>query len=127
MIREINMADYDPDNIFAKILRGEIPNKYVYENEHVLAFEDINPQAPVHILVIPKGPYIDMGHFSTKASEEEQIAFSRSIGDIAKILELEKMGFRAIANTGINGLQEVPHYHLHILGGQPLGRMINLS
>ena len=121
------MADYDPDNIFAKILRGEIPNKTVYENEHVLAFEDINPQAPVHILVIPKGPYTDMGDFSKKAPEEEQIAFSRSIGDIAKILELEKMGFRAIANTGINGLQEVPHYHLHILGGQPLGRMINLS
>ena len=85
------MADYDPDNIFAKILRGEIPNKTVYENEHVLAFEDINPQAPVHILVIPKGPYIDMGDFSKKASEEEQIAFSRSIGDIAKILELEKI------------------------------------
>ena len=79
------MADYDPDNIFAKILRGEIPNKTVYENEHVLAFEDINPQAPVHILVIPKGPYIDMGDFSKKAPEEEQIAFSRSIGDIVKI------------------------------------------
>ena len=121
------MADYDPDNIFAKILRGEIPNKTVYENEHVLAFEDINPQAPVHILVIPKGPYIDMEEKTKKAPEEEQIAFSRSIGDIVKILELEKMGFRAIANTGINGLQEVPHYHLHILGGQPLGRMINLS
>ena len=121
------MADYDVDNIFAKILSGEIPNKTVYEDEHVLAFEDINPQAPVHILVIPKGPYIDMGDFSKKAPEEEQIAFSRSIGDIVKILELEKMGFRAIANTGLNGLQEVPHYHLHILGGQPLGRMINLS
>ena len=79
------MADYDPDNIFAKILRGEIPNKTVYENEHVLAFEDINPQAPVHILVIPKGPYIDMGDFSKKASEEEQNDFSRSIGDITKI------------------------------------------
>ena len=121
------MSDYDVDNIFAKILSGEIPNKTVYEDEHVLAFEDINPQAPVHILVIPKGPYIDMGDFSKKASEEEQIAFSRSIGDITKILELEKMGFRAIANTGINGLQEVPHYHLHILGGQPLGRMIEVS
>ena len=119
------MADYDMDNIFAKILRGEIPNKTVYENEHVLAFEDINPQAPVHVLVIPKGPYTDMGDFSKRASEEEQIVFSRSIGDIVKILELEKTGFRAIANTGINGLQEVPHYHLHILGGQPLGRMIS--
>ena len=121
------MADYDSDNIFAKILRGEIPNKTVYENEHVLAFEDINPQAPVHILVIPKGPYIDIGDFSKKAPEAEQIAFSRSIGDIVNILELEKMGFRAIANTGINGLQEVPHYHLDIRGGQRLGRMINLS
>ena len=84
------MADYDPNNIFAKILRGEIPNKTVYENEHVLAFEDINPQAPVHILVIPKGPYTDMGDFSKRASEEEQIVFSRSIGDIVKILKLEK-------------------------------------
>ena len=121
------MADYDPDNIFAKILRGEIPNKTVYENEHVLAFEDINPQAPVHVLVIPKGSYTDMGDFSKRASEQEQMAFSRSIGDIIEILELEKTGFRAIANTGINGLQEVPHYHLHILGGQPLGRMIHIS
>jgi len=121
------MADYDPDNIFAKILRGEIPNKTVFENEHVLAFEDINPQAPVHVLVIPKGPYTDMRDFSKRAPEEAQIAFSRSIGDIVEMLELEKMGFRAIANTGINGLQEVPHYHLHILGGQPLGRMIHIS
>ena len=121
------MADYDTDNIFAKILRGEIPNKTVYENEHVLAFEDINPQAPVHVLVIPKGPYTDMGDFSKRASEEEQTFFSRSIGHIIEILELERLGFRAIANTGINGLQEVPHYHLHILGGQPLGRMINVA
>ena len=121
------MANYDPDNIFAKILRGEIPNKTVFENKNVLAFEDINPQAPVHILVIPKGPYIDMGDFSKRASEEAQTAFSRSIGVIVEILGLEKMGFRAIANTGINGLQEVPHYHLHILGGQPLGRMIHIS
>ena len=119
------MADYDVDNIFAKILSGEIPNKTVYEDEHVLAFEDINPQAPVHVLIIPKGHYKDMADFAKRASDEEQIFFSRSIGEIVKILELENTGFRAIANTGFNGLQEVPHYHLHILGGQPLGRMIN--
>ena len=119
------MADYDVENIFAKILSGEIPNKTVYEDEHVLAFEDINPQAPVHVLIIPKGHYKDMADFAKRASDEEQIFFSRSIGEIIKILELEKTGFRAIANTGLNGLQEVPHYHLHILGGQPLGRMVN--
>ena len=119
------MADYDVENIFAKILSGEIPNKTVYEDEHVLAFEDINPQAPVHVLIIPKGHYKDMADFAKRASDEEQIFFSRSIGEIIKILELEKTGFRAIANTGLNGLQEVPHYHLHILGGQLLGRMIN--
>ena len=119
------MTGYDVDNIFAKILSGEIPNKTVYEDEHVLAFEDINPQAPVHVLIIPKGHYKDMADFAKRASDEEQIFFSRSIGEIVKILELEKTGFRAIANTGINGLQEVPHYHLHILGGQLLGRMIN--
>ena len=119
------MTGYDVDNIFAKILSGEIPNKTVYEDEHVLAFEDINPQAPVHVLIIPKGHYKDMADFAKRASDEEQIFFSRSIGEIVKILELEKTGFRAIANTGLNGLQEVPHYHLHILGGQLLGRMIN--
>ena len=116
---------YDSENIFAKILQGEIPNKTIYENEHVLAFEDINPQAPVHILIIPKGPYVDMADFSIRASEEEQVAFTKSIGEIVKIAQLESTGFRAIANTGTNGLQEVPHYHLHILGGWPLGPMVN--
>ena len=117
---------YDTENIFAKILRGEIPNTTVYENEHVLAFEDINPQAPVHILIIPKGPYADMADFSTNASEEEQAAFVKSISEVVKIAQLESTGFRAIANTGTDGLQEVPHYHLHILGGRPLGPMVNL-
>ena len=119
------MTAYDVDNIFAKILSGKIPKKTVYEDEHVLAFEDINPQAPVHVLIVPKGHYKDMADFAKRASDEEQIFFSRSVGEIVKILELEKTGFRAIANTGLNGLQEVPHYHLHILGGQLLGRMIN--
>ena len=121
------MTAYDVDNIFAKILSGKIPKKTVYEDEHVLAFEDINPQAPVHVLIVPKGRYKDMADFAQRASDEEQFFFSRSIGEIVKILKLEKTGFRAIANTGINGLQEVPHYHLHILGGQPLGNMINFS
>ena len=121
------MTDYDVDNIFAKILSGKIPKKTVYEDEHVLAFEDINPQAPVHVLIVPKGHYKDMADFAKRASDEEQIFFSRSIAEIVKILKLEKTGFRAIANTGINGLQEVPHYHLHILGGQPLGNMVNFS
>ena len=117
---------YDTENIFAKILRGEIPNTTVYENEYVLAFEDINPQAPIHILIVPKGPYTDMAHFSLSASGEEQVAFTKSISEVVKIAQLESTGFRAIANTGIDGLQEVPHYHLHILGGGPLGPMVNL-
>ena len=116
---------YDTENIFAKILRGEIPNTTVYENEYVLAFEDINPQAPIHILIVPKGPYTDMADFSLSASGEEQAAFTKSISEVVKIAQLESTGFRAIANTGIDGLQEVPHYHLHILGGGPLGPMVN--
>ena len=116
---------YDTENIFAKILRGEIPNTTVYENEYVLAFEDINPQAPIHILIVPKGPYTDMADFSLSASGEEQVAFTKSISEVVKIAQLEATGFRAIANTGIDGLQEVPHYHLHILGGGPLGPMVN--
>jgi len=116
---------YDTENIFAKILRGEIPNTTVYENEYVLAFEDINPQAPIHILIVPKGPYTDMADFSLSASGEEQVAFTKSISEVVKIAQLESTGFRAIANTGIDGLQEVPHYHLHILGGGPLGPMVN--
>lgn len=119
--------NYDPENIFAKILRGEISNKTIFEDQHVLAFEDINPQAPVHVLIIPKGSYIDIADFGTRASMEEQIAFAKSIGSIIKIKQIDKMGFRLITNKGIDGMQEVPHYHMHLLGGCPLGKIVNLA
>ncbi len=114
---------YDPNNIFARILRGEIPNKTVYESEHALAFHDIAPQAPVHVLVIPKGPYVSLDHFARDASAAEQVGFMAAVAEVVRILDL-KEGFRAIANTRAHGLQEVPHFHLHILGGRPLGRML---
>ena len=115
---------YDTDNIFAKILRGEIPADKVYENDHVLAFRDINPQAPVHILVIPKGPYISIDDFGAKAGPEEITEFYRAVSKIAKDFDLQDTGFRTIANTGLNGGQEVPHFHIHILGGKQLGPMV---
>lgn len=117
---------YDPNNIFAKILRGEIPNNTVYEDQHVLAFKDIRPQAQVHVLVIPKGAYVSAQDFGAKASEAEIAAMSRAISKIAADLGLAESGYRLIANTGGHGHQEVPHYHVHILGGQPLGRMLSL-
>jgi histidine triad (HIT) family protein len=115
---------YDPENIFAKILRGEIPNQTVFEDEHVLAFHDINPQAPVHVLVIPKGLYENMTVFSRDAEPSEQVAFMRAIGEVVRILDVEKNGFRIISNNGRHGLQEVPHLHIHVLGGRGLGRML---
>ncbi len=115
--------NYDPTNIFARILRGEIPNKTVYENDHALAFHDIAPQAPVHILVIPKGPYMSLDHFAIEASPEEQVGFMQAVAEVCKIAGVED-GFRAIANTRAHGVQEVPHLHLHILGGRVLGRML---
>ena len=114
---------YDDQNIFAKILRGEIPNKTVYENDHALAFEDIAPQAPVHVLVIPKGPYMSLDHFARDASPEEQVGFMQAIAEVCRMTGL-KDGFRGISNTRVHGVQEVPHYHMHILGGRPLGRML---
>ncbi|KQI72279.1 histidine triad protein [Loktanella sp. 5RATIMAR09] len=114
---------YDDQNIFAKILRGEIPNKTVYENEHALAFEDITPQAPVHVLVIPKGPYMSLDHFARDASAEEHSGFMQAVAEVCRLTDVED-GFRAIANTRMNGVQEVPHYHMHILGGRPMGRML---
>ena len=116
--------NYDQQNVFAKILRGEIPNDTVYEDEHVLAFHDINPQAPVHVLVIPKGPYSTMTSFAALANEEEQAAFIRAIGEVAKITGIDGAVFRTICNNGSNGIQEVPHLHMHVLGGRKLGRMI---
>jgi diadenosine tetraphosphate (Ap4A) HIT family hydrolase len=117
---------YDPNNIFAKILRGEIPCDKVYEDEHVIAFRDIRPQAKVHALIIPKGAYISSQDFSSKASEAEIVGLTRSISKIADTLGLTESGYRLIANAGLHSHQEVPHYHLHILGGQALGRMISL-
>lgn len=115
---------YDPNNIFAKILRGEIPCNKVYENDFVLAFKDINPQSPVHTLVIPKGEYVSMDDFSTKASDQEIAEFIRAVGEVARMEGVAEAGYRAIANIGENAHQEVPHLHVHICGGRALGRMI---
>jgi histidine triad (HIT) family protein len=116
---------YDRDNVFAKILRGEIPCKRVYEDEHALAFHDINPLAPVHVLVIPKGEYVAMDDFASKASTETIAGFFRAVGEVARELGLAESGYRFLANTGAHGRQEVPHFHVHIFGGAPLGRMLN--
>lgn len=116
---------YDPNNIFAKILRGEIPCSKVYENEHALAFNDISPQALVHVLVIPKGQYVSMDDFSKHASTEEIAGFTRAVGETARILDLPKNGYRTVTNMGHDGMQEVPHLHTHIFGGSRLGRMLN--
>lgn len=121
------MSAYDNDNIFAKILRGEIPNQTVYEDEHVLAFNDISPQAPVHILVIPKGAYISIDDFGANASAEEIKAFYAAVSKIVEDKALKEEGFRVICNTGLNGGQEVPHFHAHILGGKRLGPMLRSS
>ncbi|MFW2829476.1 histidine triad nucleotide-binding protein [Sphingomonas sp. ID0503] len=115
---------YDDTNIFARILRGEIPSKKVYEDDHVLAFHDINPQATLHILVIPKGPYVSWDDFSTKASDAEIAGFIRGVGHVAREAGLVEPGYRLLANIGPHGGQEVPHLHVHIFGGEPLGRMI---
>ena len=119
--------DYDDQNIFAKILRGEIPNKTVLETEHTLAFEDINPLAPVHVLVIPKGPYVNADHFGSEASDAELADFQRAVARVANqagVAPDEGGGYRAISNAGANAVQEVPHYHVHVLGGRRLGRML---
>lgn len=115
---------YDANNVFARILRGELPCKKVYEDEHVLAFHDINPLAPVHVLVIPKGAYVSMDDFHDRASEAEIVAYTRAIGRIARLTGIAGSGYRLIANTGRDGHQEVPHLHVHILGGRKLGRML---
>ncbi|OIN86160.1 MAG: histidine triad nucleotide-binding protein [Alphaproteobacteria bacterium CG1_02_46_17] len=115
---------YDSQNIFAKILRGEIPCGKVYEDDHTLAFRDITPKAPQHILVIPKGAYTDIVDFGAKASPEEITQFYRAVSKIVEQENLQVAGFRAIANTGLNGGQEVPHFHIHLLGGKKLGAML---
>lgn len=121
--------EYDDQNIFAKILRGEIPNDTVLETEHCLAFRDISPQAPVHVLVIPKGAYVSYDHFAAGASDAEIADFTRAIGEVCRLSGLDgsdaEGGFRVIANAGPHGSQEVPHLHMHVLGGRPLGRLLD--
>ena len=116
---------YDPSNIFARILLGELPCKKIAEDEHTLAFEDINPQAPVHILVIPKGSYVDWSDFTRNASDVEQSAFTKMIGHVANIVGITDSGYRVISNSGNDGHQEVPHLHMHVLGGAAIGPMVN--
>ena len=115
---------YDEQNIFAKILRGEIPCDKVYENDHALAFRDIAPQAPVHVLVIPKGPFVSYVEFTEQASDAELAGFMRAVGAVAAELGIAKAGSRILSNQGGDGNQEVPHFHLHVFAGKNLGRMI---
>ena len=115
---------YDDNNIFARILRGEIPAKKVYEDEHALAFHDINPLAPTHILVIPKGAYVSWDDFSANASAEEIAGFVRAVGKVARDAGAVESGYRLLANAGLDSGQEVPHLHVHIFGGRPLGPML---
>ena len=115
---------YDDQNIFAKIIRGEIPCSKVYEDDHVLAFNDINPQTPTHILVIPKGPYVSYDDFSQSASDQEIAAFTRALGRIAREAGVVEAGYRILANHGADAHQEVPHFHMHLFAGKNLGRMI---
>ena len=115
---------YDDQNIFAKILRGEIPNRTVFQDQWALAFHDINPQAPVHVLVIPSGAYVSWDDFSARASDAEIAGFVRAVGHVARELGLVQPGYRLLANIGRDGHQEVPHLHVHLFGGQPLGPML---
>jgi histidine triad (HIT) family protein len=115
---------YDDSNIFARILRGEIRCDKVHETEHALAFNDIHPQAPIHVLVIPKRRWVSMDDFGTGASGEEQAGFWRAVAEVARKVGAEQGGYRLIANHGANAHQEVPHFHVHILGGRPLGPML---
>ncbi len=118
------LPPYDPENIFAKILRRELPSWTVFENEWAVAFHDISPQAPVHVLVIPRGPYCSFADFSASASAEEIAGFFRAVGEVARTLGMEAPGYRMLANMGAHGGQEVPHFHVHLFAGRPLGRMV---
>ena len=118
------LPPYDDANIFARILRGEIPAKTIHDDAHALAFHDINPQTPVHVLVIPKGRYVSLADFSANASDAEIAGFWRVVGKVAKELGLEAGGYRVLTNMGQDGGQEVPHFHVHIFGGRRVGRMV---
>ncbi len=111
---------YDNDNIFAKILRKEIPCDIIFENNHVIAFKDLHPKAPIHLLALPKGAYVDMSDFTNNASTEEIAALFRAVGELAKTYGINDSGYRIISNCGIDGGQEIPHLHIHILGGKQL-------
>jgi histidine triad (HIT) family protein len=115
---------YDDSNIFARILRGELPSNNIYEDEHAVAFHDINPLTPTHILVIPKGAYVSWDDFSENASDEEIAGYVRAVGRIARDKGLVEQGYRLLANVGLNSGQEVPHLHVHIFAGRPLGPML---
>ena len=115
---------YDDNNVFAKILRGEVPCRKIYEDESVLAFHDVNPQAPVHALVIPKGRYLDFVDFTAQAAPEEIAGFYRAVALVTEQVGVAQNGYRLIANIGPDSHQEVPHYHVHILGGRKLGPML---
>jgi len=115
---------YDDQNIFAKVLRDEIPSKRVYEDEWAVAFHDINPQAPIHVLVIPRGPYVSWDDFSARASDAEIAGFVRAVGTVARDLGLVAPGYRLLANVGLHGHQEIAHLHVHLFGGQVLGPML---
>jgi len=118
------LPPYDDTNIFARILRGEIPCNKVFEDPHVLAFHDISPQSPTHVLVIPKGEYVSFDDFSEKASAEEITALIRALGQIARERGVAESGYRVLANTGPAAHQEVPHFHVHLFGGRDLGGML---
>ena len=115
---------YDPNNIFARILRGEIPCKTIFENDHPLAFHDINPQTPTHVLVIPKGAYVDFDDFTANAPEAEIAGLVRAVGEVARMVGAAEPGYRILSNCGAAAHQEVPHLHIHIFAGRDLGRMI---
>tara|TARA_B100001093_G_scaffold507055_1_gene566993 strand:+ start:202 stop:558 length:357 start_codon:yes stop_codon:yes gene_type:complete len=117
--------NYNKNNIFAKILRGEIPCKKVYENEHILAFNDVSPQKKIHVLVIPKGEYIDLNDFNKNASEKEIVALSKAITHVSNLLGAKDKGYRALTNIGNDGGQEVPHLHFHIFAGEKIGKMVS--
>jgi histidine triad (HIT) family protein len=118
---------YDSQNIFARILRGEVPCKKVYEDEYALAFHDLHPQAPVHVLVVPKGEYVSFADFSLRGKPEDVLGLVRAVGAVAQALGLVEGGYRLLSNHGVNGGQEVPHFHVHLFGGKPLGRMLSVS
>ena len=115
---------YDESNVFARILRGELPCNKVYEDDHALAFHDIRPQAPVHVLVIPKAAYVSWDDFTAKASDAEIAGFTRAVGAVTRQLELDRPGYRLMVNMGHHGHQEVPHLHVHIFGGRQFYHMI---